>query len=79
VEFDIEAQFCEEERAEMKREREEHSAMMKKIVEDFAQEEGSWRCQCGEMNDEYMLWCRKCEIEKPRSKKGEGDEVTGNG
>ncbi len=35
-EFDIEALFCEEEREEMKREREEHSAMIKKMVEDFA-------------------------------------------
>ena len=37
VEFDIESQFCEEERAEMKREHEERSAMIRKIVDDFAQ------------------------------------------
>ena len=30
-EFDIEAQFCEEEREEMEKEREEHSAMMRKM------------------------------------------------
>jgi len=33
VEFDIEAQFCEEERAEMKKERDEHSAMIERMVE----------------------------------------------
>jgi len=35
AEFNIEAQFCEEEREEMRREREEHSAMIRGMVEDF--------------------------------------------
>ena len=36
-EFDIEALFCEEDREEMRREREEHSKMIEGMVEDFAQ------------------------------------------
>jgi len=35
VEFDIEAQLCERERTELRRQQEEHSAMIERMVEGF--------------------------------------------
>jgi len=61
VEFDIEAQFCEEERAEMKKEREEHSAMIERMVEGLQRiivdPEWDWEASCiVNLSIKRLLW-----------------------